>query len=70
MARPYSNDLRERVVAAVLREGLSLRQAAARSGVGISTAINWVDRYRDTGRMVPGRMGDHKPRKISGAHAD
>ena len=70
MARPYSNDLRERVVASVLQEGLSRRRAAARFGVGISTAINWVDRYCETGSVAPGQMGGHKPRKISGAHAD
>ena len=70
MARPYSNDLRERVVAAVLQEGLSRRQAAARFGIGISTAINWVDRYHETGSVAPGQMGGHKPRKLSGPHAD
>lgn len=35
MARPYSMDLRERVVQAVEQEGLSRRQAAERFGVGI-----------------------------------
>lgn len=70
MARPYSMDLRERVVAAVTREGMSRRQAAARFGVGISTVINWVGRYETTGSFAPGQMGGHKPKKISGAHAD
>jgi transposase len=41
MGRPYSNDLRERVVRAVIKGGLSRHQAAAQFGVGISTAINW-----------------------------
>ncbi len=36
MARPYSTDLRERVVQAV-EEGLSRRQAADRFGIGIKT---------------------------------
>jgi transposase len=70
MARPYSVDLRERVVASVKQEGLSRRQAAARFGVGISTAINWVDRYDETGSIAPGKMGGHKPKKLSGEHAD
>ena len=70
MARPYSVDLRERVVASVKQEGLSRRQAAARFGVGISTAINWVDRYEETGSVAPGKMGGHKPKKLSGEHAD
>ena len=70
MARPYSLDLRERVVASVKQEGLSRRQAAARFGVGISTAINWIDRYEETGSVAPGKMGGHKPKKLSGEHAD
>ena len=70
MARPFSIDLRERVVAAVEREGLSCRQAAARSGVGASTAIAWVSHYRRTGSVAPGKMGGNRPKKITGAHRD
>jgi putative transposase len=70
MARPYSIDLRERVVAAVEDGGLSRHQAAEHFGVGISTAIAWVRRYRETGSVAPGQMGGHKPKKISGAHRD
>jgi len=68
MGRPYSLDLRERVVAAVEKDGLSARQAAARFGVGASTAIRWVGRSRETGSVLPGKMGGHKPKAISGAH--
>jgi putative transposase len=68
MARPYSLDLRQRVVAAVEREGLSCHATAARFGVGVSTAIRWVQRYRRTGSAAPGQMGGHKPRLIVGAH--
>jgi len=39
MGRAYSDDLRERVVKAVIKGGLSRHQAAAQFGVGISTAI-------------------------------
>jgi putative transposase len=70
MGRPYSNDLRERVVAAVETGGLSRHQAAARFGVGISTAINWVSRARQTGSVAPGKMGGHKRKAIAGAHRD
>jgi transposase len=45
MARAYSIDLRERVVAAEA-SGLSCRGAAERFGVSVSTAIRWVERYR------------------------
>jgi transposase len=68
MGRPYSLDLRKRVVAAVETGGLSCHQAAAQFGVGISTAINWVRRLRETGSVRPGQMGGHKPKSISGEH--
>ena len=68
MARPYSMDLRDRVVAAVETGGLSRHQAAARFGVGVSTAIRWVQSFRRTGSTAPGRMGGRRPRKLVGAH--
>ena len=70
MAKPYSMDLRERVVAAVEEGGLSRRQAAARFGVGESSAIRWVGRYRETGSVAPGQMGGHKPKAIKGELAE
>lgn len=70
MSKPYSMDLRERVVGAVEEEGFSRRQAAARFGVSVSTAINWVRRYRETGSVAPGQIGGHRPKKIVGAHRD
>jgi transposase len=68
MGKPYSVDLRERVVAAVERGGMSCHGAASHFGVGVSTAINWVRRLRETGSVAPGQMGGHKPKSISGAH--
>ena len=70
MGKAYSMDLRERVVFAVEREGVSRHQAAARFGVAVSTAIGWVRRYRETGSFAPGQMGGHKPKAISGGHRD
>ncbi len=69
MAKPYSMDLRERVVAAVEREGMSRHAAAARYGVAISTAIKWVRRGRVTGSVSPGRMGGHRVGILAG-HRD
>jgi putative transposase len=68
MGKPYSMDLRERVVAAVEREGMSRRAAAARFGVSYSSAIVWLKRVRELGSVAPGKMGGHKPRKLSGGH--
>src|ERR1700754_1938937 len=70
MGKPYSMDLRERVVAAVQREGQSRRQAAARFGVGYATAINWLKRGERTGNAAPGQIGGNKPKKIAGPHHD
>ena len=70
MAKPYSIDLRERVVAAVETGGMSRRRAASHFGVGVSTAIHWVRRFRETGSVAPGQMGGHKPKAIRGAYRD
>lgn len=70
MGRPYSMDLRDRVVASVRDEGLSRRQAAARFGVAESTAINWLKRVETTGSAAPAQIGGYKPRKIMGPHHD
>jgi putative transposase len=68
MGRPFSRDLRERVVAAVEEGGLSRRKAATQFAVGISTVINWVRRFRETGTILPGKMGGHRPKAIAGEH--
>jgi putative transposase len=64
MARPYSEDLRERVVEAVQREGLSRRQAARRFGIGVKTAVDWVARLHKTGSVAALPMGGRRPKKI------
>ncbi len=69
MSKPYSMDLRERVVAAV-EGGLSRRKAAAHFGVSVRVAIAWVRRFKETGSVAPSKIGGYKPRKIRGAHRD
>src|SRR5271169_1280308 len=62
MARPYAQDLRERVVRAV-KDGMSRRRAASLFGVAISTVIEWVRVWRDTGSVAAKPMGgDHRSR--------
>lgn len=68
MGKPYSEDLRKRVVGAVLTGGLSCNQAAKQFGVAVSSAIGWVKRQRETGSVAPGKMGGHRPKAISGQH--
>ena len=69
MGKPYSMDLRERAVAAVLRDGLPRHESAARFGVAPSTVITWVRRVQETGSVAPGAMGGQKPKAIAGEHA-
>jgi transposase len=59
MTRPLSNDLRERVVSAVL-SGESCRTVALRFGVAVSSVVKWSQRYRATGSFTPGKMGGHR----------
>lgn len=66
MVRAYSMDLRERVLAAVIDEGMSARGAAARFGISESSAIKWVKRHRQTGSVAPLQIGGHKPRLLTG----
>ena len=68
MGKPYSVDLRRRVVAAI-EAGMSRNQAARQFGVAISTAIGWMQRVEQTGSVAPGQMGGHTPKAISGEHA-
>ena len=69
MTKALSVDLRERVVA-VIDGGLSRRQAAARFGVSVSSAIRWHALARRTGDATPKRQGgDRRSGRIE-AHAD
>ena len=59
MPRPYSNDLRERVVSAV-RSGETCRSVANRFGVSVASVVKWSQRHRATGSVVPDRMGGYR----------
>ena len=63
MPRPYSNDLRERVVAAV-RCGETCRSVAGRFGVSVSSVVKWSQRHRDTGSVAPDQMGGYRRRVL------
>ena len=63
MARPCSNDLRERVVMAV-SAGESCRAVAGRFDVAVSSVVKWSRRYRETGSVAPGKMGGHRRRVL------
>ncbi len=65
MARPYSLDLRERVVAAV-EAGSTCRAAAARFGVSVASAVKWSQRFRATGSAAAYRMGGRRAYALAG----
>ena len=63
MVRPYSLDLRERVISA-LQDGASCRAAAARFGLSVATVVRWGQRHRATGTVAPGKYGGHKRHRL------
>ena len=64
MASSYSQDLRDRVIEAVEKEGMSRRAAALRFGVSESSAIKWVRRLHLTGSRSTAGTGGHRPSKL------
>ena len=60
MVRPYSLDLRERVVAAA-QAGQSCRAVASRFGVSASSVVKWWQRARATGSAAAKPMGGRRP---------
>jgi transposase len=63
MGKPYSNDLRERIVGAV--EGGQTRRGAARQfAVSPSCAIKLLRRWQATGSVAPDRQGAPKRYKL------
>jgi len=69
MGSPLSEDLRVRVIRAV-EKGSSRRQAAGRFGVSVSSAIRWVDEWRQSGRTTAlPQGGDQRSGRIE-AEAD
>jgi len=68
MTRSFSTDLRVRVIEAI-SSGLSARQAAARFGIGVSTAVTWYRRYRETGEVSARKQGQPGGSKLDAHEA-
>ncbi len=68
MVRPYSLDLRERVVSAVAR-GQSCRTVAATFGVSAASVVKWSQRARATGSAAAKPMGGKRPVLLAGQRA-
>lgn len=64
MARPYSEDLRARLVDAV-EAGATRSATARRFGVSVSCVIKLVQRWRRTGSVAPGQFGGQKQSRLA-----
>jgi transposase len=56
MPRPYSGDLRKRVIGAV-EEGASRREAGERFEISASSSIRWLQRWHEIGSAEPKPRG-------------
>jgi transposase len=65
IGRPYSLDLRERVVGAVAA-GESCRSVAKRFDVSVASVVKWSQRFRATGSAAAKPMGGHRPYALTG----
>lgn len=63
MARPYSNDLRERAAAAV-SSGRRCREVAVLFDVSVASVAKWSQRRRATGSAAAKPMGGHRKRLL------
>ena len=63
--KPYSKDLRDRVVAA-MASGRSCREVGAQFGIAPSTAGNWHRQYRRTRSYAPLTIGGDRRWKLAG----
>src|SRR3979411_1676023 len=59
MARPYSKDLRDRVVGSVAG-GRTCRATATLFGVSVASVVKWSQRFRATGSAAAKKMGGWK----------
>lgn len=62
--RPYSNDLRQKVVEAYTKGEGSMRRLAARFSVSLDFVWRLLKRYRQTRRVDPKPHGGGQPRKL------
>jgi transposase len=65
MGWAYSVDLRERVVAAFDRTGMSDQEAAVLFKVGEATVRRWKRLRRETGRLEPKKFGGGNPPRVA-----
>jgi transposase len=70
MPGAYSQDLRERVIEAASKTGVSIRKVARRFEVSASSAIKWVQRWREAGSIAAQPTGGDRRSHRIGAYKD
>ena len=65
MVKPYSEDLRSRVVAGI-EAGRPCREVAARFAVSVASVVKWSQRFRATGSVAASPMGSRLARSLIG----
>jgi transposase len=68
MAKPYSQDLRERVIEAI-ESGQTQSAVAKLLKISRRTIVGYIDLWRSTGQIAPKKFGGHKKHKLA-EHAD
>jgi transposase len=64
MPKPYSQDLRDRVIDAVKKGEMSRRAAARRYEISESVAIKWLERLERDGSREPVGHGGHRVSRL------
>jgi len=64
MAKPYSQDLRDRVIDAVESGKMSRRAAGRHYAISQSVAIKWLERLERHGSREPVGHGGHRASKL------
>src|SRR5258708_39977312 len=68
MGKPYSEDLRARVVVAE-QDGATIPETAEQFGVSISSVVRFRRLHRETGSVSPAKFGGYKGYALA-AHED
>jgi transposase len=68
MGKPYSDDLRERVIAAI-EAGHTREEVAELSNMALSPVGGFIKRERETGSVSPDKFGGYKTFSLE-PHAD
>lgn len=68
--KPYSNDLREKIISAYQNGEGSMRSLAKRFSVSLNFVWLLIERFRETGRVDPKPHGGGQKPVIAGKHVD